>query len=189
MLLSSGRVDLWRTGSDTYYLRETPWTAAGKLTADKPRSFARIPSACVPKLKSLAGDLLLEEGCRNVDEDHWIKIFHADGSPVLESVLHWREFSLMAADNPGAGLFAISTAELNVDHVRNSPFHASDLARETVRIYRTLDGHETSATRLRFPLPARQPVAFSPAGDQVAVIDGDSLLLYAVGSSAQLSSR
>ncbi len=192
VLLDSGRVDLWRTGSDIYYLRETPWATAdkpseatlstgkseaGEVTA-KPRSFARVESACVPKLRSLAGNLLMEEGCRNLVDDHWIKVFHQDGSPVLQTVVHWREFSLVSAEISEGGLFAITTAEMNVDHVRNSPFHGVDLARETVRLHRGTDGREIFSARLRSPLPTPQPVALSPDGQELAVIDGDRICLY-----------
>ena len=198
VLLSTGRVQLWRTGSDTYYLRETPWATPDKPTDAEakptpnppsgdppPHTFARTQSSCVPRLRSLTGDLLLEEGCRTSTDDHWIKVFHQDGAPVLETVVHWREFSLLSAESADAGLFTITTAEMNVDHVRNSPFHGADLARETVRLHRAADGRELFCARLRDPLPARQPVALSPAGDELAVIDGDTLLLYATPTPAQ----
>ena len=197
VLLDSGRVDLWRTRANIYYLREIPWAAAEKPSeatpssgksepgeaTGKPRSFARVESACVPKLRSLAGNLLMEEGCRNLVDDHWIKVFHQDGSPVLETVVHWREFSLVSAEISEGDLFAIITAEMNVDHVRNSPFHGVDLARETVRLHRGTDGREIFSARLRSPLPSPQPVALSPDGGQLAVIDGDRIQLYAIAPS------
>ncbi len=195
VLLDAGRVELWRTGKDTYYLRETAWATAGQrapaaaaesaegtAAPAKQRSFARVRSACVPHLTSLAANLLMEEGCRGVDEDRWVRVLRPDGSPVLETGIGWREFAPMPASGGGSGLFALTVAGMNVDHVRGSPFHGTDLHGETVRVYRAGDGREIFAARISDPLPARQPVALSPDGRAVAVIDGGHLLLYPAAS-------
>lgn len=176
VLLDGGRAELRRARGDVYYLREFAWNRSGE-----PRDFARMQSSCVPKVKSLSGDLVMAEGCDKGSNDHWLRVFREDGSPVLKSVVHWREFSPLTAEDGEGGLFAMTTAEGGGEYVPGSVFHGTDLFRETVRVHRAIDGREIFATHMRFPLPANQPVAFAPGGGQVAVIDGDEILIYGTG--------
>ena len=118
-----------------------------------------------------------------------MRVLRADGSPVLDTAIRWREFAPTAVSNAAGDLFALTTAGMDVDHVRGSPFHGTDLAAETVRVHRASDGREVFSIRLQAPLPARQPVALSPGGREIAVIDGGKLLLYAATAGASTASQ
>ena len=176
-LLNGGRVELRRTAHGQWYLREHPWAPGDH------RDFARMPSSCMPKLKSLSANVIAAEGCDGASMDHWYRVFREDGSPVLKSVVHWREFSPLTAEDALSGIFALAVPEGGGSYVRNSAFHGADLARETVRVHRPSDGRALFETRMHSPLPAHQPMALSAGGDRLAVIDGDSILVYGFGGA------
>ncbi len=135
-------------------------------------------STCIPRLESISADLLIAEGCSDLTNDHWYTILHEDGSPVLKGTLHPWELSLLPATDTSGSLFALAVPDGGPRYTRGSTFHGADLAPETVRIHREADGREVSLLRIQAPPPSSQPIALSSSGDQVAVIDGDQLLLY-----------
>lgn len=189
VLLDTGRIELRRARDNSFYLREIAWPSTNQPGGSQPhsvepRDFARMQSSCIPRLQSMSSNLLVAEGCDKTGNDHWLRVFRQDGTPVLKSLVRWREFSPLIADNGEGGLFAMATCEGGGDYVRSSTFHGADLSRETVRIHRAADGHEIFTASIRSPLPANQPVSFSPGGERVAVIDGDEILLYDTGLPA-----
>lgn len=176
LLLDSGRVELRRTQGSQYYLREYLWNSG------EHHDFARIGSSCVPKLNSVSVGLITVEGCDGLNLDHFFRVIRTGGDPVLEGVVHWREFSPLAAG--GGGVFALTVPEGGDGYVRERSFHGADLSRETVGVYRASDGHELMEVKLRLASPTRQPVAFSPGGSRMAVLDGEEICIYAVPPAA-----
>ncbi len=172
MVLNAGRVELRRARGDAYYLRESSWTDG------KERDYARMHSSCVPEVRPLANNLVMAEGCERSSNDHWLTVLREDGSPVLKSTVGWREFSPLVAEGEG-GMFALATAQAGGSYVRGGTFHGADLNREIIRVHRAGDGRELFVMSLHQPLPARQPLAFSPAGDRLAMLDGDEILIMA----------
>ena len=174
-LLDTGRLELRHAGRDQYYLREHPWSGGAP-----PHDFARVTSTCVPNVRTLPSSLILLEGCEAPSLDHWYRLLTPANQPVLRGLTHWREFPPMPASTPGAPLLALTTLEAGGGYVRDTPFHGDALSRETVRIHRASDGRVLLDIPVTLPLPALQPAALAPAGDRIAVIDGDSIRIYAV---------
>ena len=99
-----------------------------------------------------------------------------DGSLVLKGSLRAEDVRPIALTEPGEGLFALASPRANAGYVPESLFRGTDLSSETIHVYRASNGESVFSAKVRLPAPTRQPVAFD--GERVAVLDGESIVLY-----------
>jgi hypothetical protein len=69
----------------------------------------------------------------------------------------------------------------------DSAFQTSDLRSERIAVYRADDGERVFSVAVASPAPTMQTFVLSPAGDQLAVLEGDEIDLYEIpaGQSRQ----
>src|SRR5581483_10867236 len=83
-----------------------------------------------------------------------------------------------AVASPAGDIFAIRAATANGARTQNSPFHGTDLQSERIAVYDSTDGQRLFAVQLPAPVPTNQSFTVSPAGDVLAVLARDTIILY-----------
>ncbi len=80
------------------------------------------------------------------------------------------------ADLSGDGV-ALTLPSARVGYVPHSTFHGADLSSEVVRVFRPSDGRSVFAARMHAPAPTKQPIAFASGGSQIAMLDGEEIVI------------
>lgn len=169
ILSNGGRIVLAHGGGERWLVSEMGWEGGSRLVG-------RVNSFCVPRIESLGQELLLVAGCAANREERWYRVMRMDGSLVLKGSLRSEEVRPIALTEPGEGLFALALPRGNAGYVPDTLFRGTDLSSETVRVYRSGNGESLFSAKIHLPAPTKQPVAFGDG--RIAVLDGDSIVLY-----------
>ena len=176
LLSNDGRVTLLHTGGERWRYQEKSWT--GQL-----RTLARVTSACIPEMTSLSAGLFFVSGCDTRAESRWYHVLRSDGSVALKGTLLSQDMAPLPLGDPSGSNFALALSTGHAGYMSESPFHGTDLSSEVVRVFRSADGHNLFAAPVRAPAPTKQPIAFAPGGSQIAVLDGEQIVIYALDAS------
>jgi hypothetical protein len=173
VLSDHGEIRLTKLRKNRWRINEDAWDG-------QRHTLATLNSTCTPEVTTLPLDLLFVIGCDRQTTGKWYRVLEADGKPVLKGWSASAEIEQTATGvAPGAD-FAIGMAQAAKSIAADSPFQTSDLVGERIAVYRAENGERLFAITIAAPVPTVQSFALSPAGDLLAVLQGDQLALYKI---------
>jgi hypothetical protein len=107
-------------------------------------------------------------------------VLRPNGKPVLKGSSSSTELERTANGSATGGVFTIGMAEAGRSITPDSAFQTSDLESERIAVYRAENGERIFSVAVASPSPTRQTFVLSPAGDQLAVLEGDEIDLYKI---------
>jgi len=177
VLSDAGRITLLHAGGEHWRYQETSWNS-------ETRTVARISSACLPDMTSLASNLLFVTGCDTSTIGRWYRILRLNGSAVLKGNLLSTDTQPFSLASRSGEAFAVALPTARNGYSPTSPFHGTDLSSEAVRVYRSTDGRNLFTADMHAPTPTRQPIAFGPGGTRLAMLDDEQIIIYPIPPSA-----
>ncbi len=173
LLSNAGRVTLLHAGGERWRYQEKSW-------AGDSRTLARLTSACIPEMTTLSSGLFFVSGCDTKTESRWYHVLRSDGSVALKGTLLSQDMEPLPLADYDGGSFALVLSTARDGYRMDSPFHGNDLTSEVARVFRSSDGRNLFDAAIKAPAPTRQPMAFGPGGAQIAVLDGEQIMIYAL---------
>ena len=170
---NDGRIVLLHAGGERWRYQETSWTGTT-------RTFARLRSACIPEMSTLSSSLYFVTGCDVNAADRWYRVLRGDGTTVLKGELLSQDLEPLPVADLSSDAVALALPSARAGYVPHSTFHGADLSSEVVRVFRSSDGRGVFTARIHAPAPTRQPIAFAPGGAQIAMLDGEEIVIYAL---------
>lgn len=161
-------------------MRKNRWRIVEESWDTQKHVLAQINSACRPEATTLPANLLFVVGCDPQTAGKWYRVLRSDGKPVLKGWSSSAELEHTASGDASAGTFTIGMAEAAKSIVSDSAFRTSDLESERIAVYRAENGERIFAVAIPSPAPTVQTFVLSPAGDQLAVLQGDEIALYEI---------
>jgi hypothetical protein len=169
-LLNEGQVRILAHSSTGYRLALSTWE-------DKSATLARFESMCVPRLSSLAPDLLFLTSCTNRTGGMEYRVLRPDGKLMLRGTAAPLQFGIEVAGN--GHTFALKSVKTARD-LESFEFDSTDLESQEVRVYRADDGKRLLSVIVPRPVASRTSYALSSDGAQLAVVSGAEIKLFAV---------
>ena len=93
------------------------------------------------------------------------------------------EQRVSAADGSNSFTVGVAVAVKSIN--ATYPFRVADIAAERSAVYRAENGGRIFSLNVTSPVPTVQSFGLSPSGQQLAVLQGNQIGLYAVGVSTQ----
>jgi hypothetical protein len=171
VLTDEGEIRIPTIGKNRWRIVEHSW-------AGQRRVLAQVSSTCPPAAASVPPNLLFVVGCERQADDKWYRMLRPDGKPVLKGSSPSEELQQTASGVSNA--FAIGIAKASKGIAAAAPFRSSDLVSQHIGVYRAGDGQRIFEVSVRSPEPTLQAFVLSPGGDQLAVLSGEQIALYAV---------
>jgi hypothetical protein len=172
VLTDEGEVGLYSQGNSRWHLVEHNWSHQTK-------SITHLTSSCMPRISSMEPDLLFVLTCDRTSGVTY-RVLQPDGKPLLKGFSPSSELEQSARGSDPGQEFVISIAQADRPLMPGEVFHPSDLTDEQLAVYRASDGKRMFATRIAEPAAAAQAYALAPGGENLAVLSGEQILLYAI---------
>jgi hypothetical protein len=180
VLLEDGEVQVLHGGGARWRLVMTTWKG-------EQRVLAKMNSACLPAVSSLSPDLLFILGCDLQQFGRWYRVLGQDGKAVLKGKSSSEELGQSVAGSSAGTALAIGVARVSESREVTDVFHASDLKRQFVGVYAADSGRKLMGVNIDTPLPTLQTFALSPDASQLAVLEGNQIVLYDLPSVVRAS--
>ncbi len=175
ILSDDGEIRIPTIGKNRWRIVENTWNGQRRV-------LAQVTSTCRPEVTTLQSDLLFLLGCDRQADGKWYRVIRSDGKTVLKG---WSSSSeLEQTANSVASAFAVGVAKAAKPIAAESSFRADDLESESIAVYRVLNGQRKFTVRIAAPAPTLQTFVLSPDGDQLAVLKGNEIALYAIPSAS-----
>jgi hypothetical protein len=159
------------------------WSVMELTWDNDQRQIVRVDSPCALRMQTLPGNLILLVGCSGDETSSWYKVVRPDGKTLLRGTIA-RDGWLEQADAPAMGkVFAIGIARASHPVDFTQGMVASDFLNLGVSVYRSPDGHRIYSARSAKGAVDRQSFALSNGGDRLAILSGEEVTLYRIGSS------
>lgn len=171
VLLDEGEIRVPTIGRNRWRIVESTWTG-------RRRVLAQVNSSCRPAVATLAPGLLFVIGCDRQESGKWYRMIRPDGRSVLKGWSSSAELELSASG--AGGSFVIGIAKAARALMADFPFGAADLESQQFGVYRAENGQSLLAVSVPAPVPTQQSYSLSPSGDQLAVLQADQIVFYAV---------
>jgi hypothetical protein len=171
-LLNEGQVTLRALPEDRYRITMETWNGQSRF-------IARFSSGCTPELSSIAPDLLFLVSCSKQTEGREYRVLRTNGKLVLKGDATLSELGY-GAEGAGKDSFVVKTVQSTLPTPPGTVFRADELASEELRVYRAADGKRLLGVRVASPTASQDGYALSPDGTQLAVLNRDSIAVYAV---------
>ena len=171
VLSDTGEVRLLSVGKEHWRIAEYAWDGPKRV-------IAQFNSTCTPELNMTSLGQLFVIGCDRLNTGKWYRMLNAEGKAVLKGWASSADLAETAVASPAGDIFAIRAATANGARTQNSPFHGTDLQSERIAVYDSRDGQRLFAVQLPAPVPTNQSFTVSPAGDVLAVLARDTIILY-----------
>ena len=173
VLSDDGEIRIPTIGKNRWRIVEVTWTGQRRV-------LAQVTSTCRPEANSVAPNLLFVVGCDRQSDGKWYRMLRSDGKPVLKGWSSSAELEQTAMGSAASSVFAVGRAESAKSIIAEAPFRLSDLTAQDVDVYRVQDGRKLIALKLSSLLPTLQTFALSPDGQQLAVLQQDQIMFYAL---------
>lgn len=176
VLMDEGEIRIPSIGANRWRLVEYSW-------AGQRRVLAEVNSTCVPEAKSIPHDLLFLVGCDRQAAGKWYRALRENGTPVLKGWSPASDLEHIATGSPDTNAFAVETVSTYKSLPPDAYFYRTDLESQEIVLYQSGNGQRLFSVKLSDPLPTFQSFAFSPAGDQIAVLRSGEIQFFAVSRS------
>jgi len=173
ILSDDGEIQILSAKKNRWRIMEETWDTQKHLVA-------QVNSSCRPQGTTLPQNLLFLVGCDPQNAAKWYRVLRPNGKPVLKGSPSSTELERTANGSATGGLFTIAMAEAGRSITPDSAFQTSDLQSERIAVYRADNGERVFSVAVVSPAPTMQTFVLSPAGDQLAVLEGDELDLYQI---------
>lgn len=160
--------------------RKNRWRIVEERWDTQKQILAQVNSSCRPEATTLPENLLFLVGCDPQTAGKWYRVLRSNGKPVLKGWSSSAELEQRATGVANAGTFTIGMAEAAKPIVADSAFQTSDLESERIAVYRAENGERMFAVAIPSPAPTVQTFVLSPAGDQLAVLQGNEIAFYKI---------
>ncbi len=175
ILSDSGELRLHAVNGHRWQLEEERWDGSRQ-------QLVTTISYCRPTISAQKSGYLFLSGCADFSGLRWYRMLRPDGHPVVKTRVPAGEIE-QAADTTASTTFAVRVVKTVKPMFPGKAFNKVDLNSEEISVYRTGDGHQIFRTSTGdMPLMV-QSFAMSPTGQQMAVIDGQSLSFFAVADT------
>jgi hypothetical protein len=160
--------------------RKNRWRIVEETWDTQKHFLAQVNSSCRPEATTLPPNLLFLVGCDPQTAGKWYRVLRPNGKPVLKGWSPLAELEHTASGVVIGGAFTIGMAEAGKAIAADSAFRTSDLESERIAVYRAENGERIFSVTVPSPAPTVQTFVLSPAGDQLAVLQGDEIALYEI---------
>jgi hypothetical protein len=171
-LLNEGQVALRALPNSRYRISMQTWNGQIHL-------IAQFNSSCTPALSSIAPDLLFLVSCAKQTEGREYRVLRTNGKLVLKGDSTLSELG-HGAEGISKDSFVVKTVQSTLPAPPGATFRADEFASEELRVYRAADGKRLLGVRVAAPTASQDGYALSPDGSQLAVLNRDSIAVYAV---------
>lgn len=171
-LLNEGQVALRALPNNRYRISMQTWNGQAHL-------IAQFNSSCTPELSSIAPDLLFLVNCAKQTEGREYRVLRTNGKLVLKGDSTLSELG-HGAEGIGKDSFVVKTVQSTLPAPPGATFRADQFASEELRVYRAADGKRLLGVKVAAPTASQDGYALSPDGSQLAVLNRDSIAVYAV---------
>jgi hypothetical protein len=173
-VLDDGMVELRKGREPEWFLVRASWDG-GEET-----QLGGLRSSCLPKLGSVAPNLLTLETCDVSGDGMHTFVTREDGSPVLEQGTDAQEmpFSFAAASAAPAAAILLTRVRASADYTRGLLFQLSVIQDQAIEVFGTTDGETIARMPVKAPAPYRQAFALSPDASTLAVLAGHTVSVY-----------
>jgi hypothetical protein len=161
-------------------VRKNRWRIVEERWDTQKQILAQVNSSCRPEATTLPENMLFLVGCDPQTAGKWYRVLRSNGKPVLKGWSSLAELEHRASGDANGGTFTIGMAEAAKPIGADSAFQTSDLESERIAVYRTENGERMFAVAIPSPAPTVQTFVLSPAGDQLAVLQGDEIAFYTI---------
>ena len=173
-LLNEGQIALRALPNSRYRVSMQTWNGQA-------HQITQFNSGCTPTLSSVAPDLLFLLSCDKQTEAREYRVLRTDGKLVLKGDSGPTELGQSAA-GISKDAFVVKTVQSTLPATPGATFRADQFASEELRVYRATDGKRLLGVRVAAPIASQDGYALSPDGTQLAVLNQDSIAVYAVPS-------
>jgi hypothetical protein len=178
--------DKGEIGAD--FLGHARWRISEHTWDGQKRVLARVSSTCRLQMTTLLPNLLFVVGCDRQSDGRWYRMLRSDGKPVLKGWSPSAELEQSVIGSAGGDLYAVSIVRATKSLARGSVFQSDDLQSEQISVYQVKNGRRLFTFRIADPSPIKQTFVLAPHGEQLAVLAGDQVSIYAMpGMSAKVS--
>jgi hypothetical protein len=171
-LLNEGQVLMRALPNSRYRITMQAWNGQA-------HQVAQFESSCTPALSSIAPDLLFLVSCAKQTEGREYRVLRTNGKLVLKGDSTLSELG-HGAEGIGKDSFVVKTVQSTLPAPPGATFRADQFASEELRVYRAADGKRLLGVRVAAPTASQDGYALSPDGSQLAVLNRDSIAVYAV---------
>jgi hypothetical protein len=177
MLSENGEIRLSTIGKNRWRVAEYSWTGQRRVVK-------QLESTCRPEVTTLPPDLLFLTGCDRLGDGKWYRMLRPDGKLVLKGSSPSTEQGHTASGSAGSAVFAVGITESAKPIGVSAAFHSSDLKDLHIGVYRAENGKKVSGVSIPDPLPTVQTFALSPDGRQLAIVENNRIVVYALPAIA-----
>ncbi|MGA7218390.1 MAG: hypothetical protein WBX38_08755 [Candidatus Sulfotelmatobacter sp.] len=173
VLSDDGEIRILSARKNRWRIVEETWNTQNHLVA-------QVTSSCRPQATTMPPNLLFLVGCDPQNAAKWYRVLRPSGKPVLKGSSSSTELERTASGSAAGGAFTIGMAEAGKSIAPDSAFQTSDLLNERIAVYRAENGQRVFSIAVAAPAPTVQTFVLSPAGDRLAVLEGDKIALYQI---------
>lgn len=173
-LMNEGQVALRALPNNRYRISMQTWN--GQV-----HQVVQFNSSCTPTMSSIAPDLLFLVSCAKQTEGREYRVLRTNGKLVLKGNSTLSELG-HGAEGIGKDSFVVKTVQSTLPAPPGATFRADQFASEELHVYRAVDGKRLLGVRVAVPTASQDGYALSPDGSQLAVLNRDSIAVYAVPS-------
>jgi hypothetical protein len=168
----------------TQKIRKNRWRISEATWDSQQRNIAELNSTCAPRITTLLPDFLFVIGCDLQASGKWYRVLRSNGKPVLKGWSNSAELEQRVSSADAGNSFTVSVAVAVKSINASYPFRVADIAAERIAVYRAENGGRIFSLNVPAPIPTVQSFVLSPNGQQLAVLQGDQIALYAMSVPA-----
>lgn len=173
-LLNEGQARLLALRNGRYRVALLTWDSRSSVLAE-------FGSGCVPRLSSLAPDLLFLSSCNVHNGMLEYRVLNSSGKLTLKGFTNPDDLVHAAKGSGDGGMFVVKT--LRSSTVRSgAPFRAASLDFGEFGVYRAADGKKLFGVHVGSPTSSLDDYAMTGDGSQLAILTRDQISIYAIAS-------
>jgi hypothetical protein len=169
----------------TQKIRKNRWRIFEATWDSQQRNIAELNSTCSPRITTLLPDFLFVIGCDLQASGRWYRVLRSNGNPVLKGRSYSAELEERVSGADAGNSFTVGVAMAVKSLNATDPFRVADIAAQRIAVYRAENGDRIFSLNVTSPVPTVQSFVLSPDGQQLAVLQGDQIAIYAMNVSAQ----
>jgi hypothetical protein len=169
----------------TQKIRKNRWRIFEATWDSQQRNIAELNSTCSPRITTLLPDFLFIIGCDLQASGRWYRVLRSNGKPVLKGRSYSAELEERVSGADAGNSFTVGVAMAVKSLNATDPFRVADIAAQRIAVYRAENGDRIFSLNVASPVPTVQSFVLSPDGQQLAVLQGDQIAIYAMNVSAQ----
>jgi hypothetical protein len=175
VLSDSGELRLRALDGHRWQLDEDRWNHTS-------RHLITTMSYCRPTVSAQNSGYLFLSGCADYSGLRWYRMLRPDGHPVVKTRDPSGEIE-QTADTTSSAAFAVRVVKTVKPMYPGKVFNKLDLDSEKISLYRSRDGHQLFSTSTGDMPLIVQSFALSPSGQEITVLDNQSLTFFAVADT------